>query len=131
MARLEGLGHEGRLEATRQGFKQAGAGFRRADLQAYVRRLGGAFGMLVLGAGIGVSGFMLIDSLREPEHQTRDGVFSFRGPYYASCREAFQDGRVNIRRDEPGYRAALDADRDGLACEPYGQSQARMLARPR
>lgn len=121
MARLEGPGHEERLERTRQGFRKAGAGFRRVDLGAYVRRLGDALGMLVLGAGIGISGFILVDSLREPEHQTRDGMFSFRGPYYASCREAFQDGRANIRRGEPGYRAALDADNDGLACEPYGR----------
>lgn len=120
MARLEGPGHEERLAELRLGFRKASGSLRRIDLVAYVRRLSGALGMLVLGAGIGVSGFILVDSLREPEHQMREGVFGFRGPYYASCREALQDGRTNIRRGEPGYRPALDADNDGLACEPYG-----------
>ena len=80
----------------------------------------GGAGLIALGVLVGGAGFVAVDSLREPEHQTREGVFSFRGPYYASCREAFQDGRTNIRRGEPGYRLQLDADNDGLACEPYG-----------
>ena len=45
--------------------------------------------------------------------------FSLRDPYYQTCREALQDGRANIRRDQPGYRAELDADKDGIACEPF------------
>jgi len=76
-------------------------------------------GLIALGALAGAAAFVAVDSLRAPEHQTRDGVFSFRGPYYASCREAFLDGRADIRRGEPGYRPELDADNDGLACEPY------------
>jgi hypothetical protein len=119
MARLEGIGHEERLANARRGFRKAGADIRRPDLWAYVQTLRDAFGILVLGAMIGVSGFVVVDSLREPEHQTREGMFAFRGPYYASCREVFLDGRANIRRGEPGYRPALDADGDGLACEPY------------
>ena len=75
--------------------------------------------LLFLGAGIGGGGFLLLDSLGSPDARSRDAAFSLRGVYYSTCRDAFLDGRMNIRRGEPGYRAALDADGDGLACEPY------------
>lgn len=84
-----------------------------------LRDLRGGVSLLVLGAAIGGGGFLLVDALGEPAPASRDGVFSLRGVYYSTCRDAFQDGRVNIQRGEPGYRAALDADNDGLACEPY------------
>lgn len=88
-------------------------------MSRWLRNMSGGVGLLVLGAGVGASAFILLDSLQPEEKQAREGVMAFRGPYYASCREAFQDGRANIARGEPGYRAALDADGDGLACEPY------------
>jgi hypothetical protein len=37
--------------------------------------------------------------------------------YYSSCAAAHAEGRINIRRGEPGYRPALDRDDDGIACE--------------
>lgn len=46
------------------------------------------------------------------------GFTSQPGAYYPSCRAAHQAGRTNIRRGESGYRPQLDADGDGLACEP-------------
>lgn len=77
-------------------------------------------GMYILvGAALGMGAFVAIDSLGSPKESAALGAFSLRAPYYASCREAFQDGRANIRRGEPGYRPSLDADNDGLACEPY------------
>ena len=39
--------------------------------------------------------------------------------YYADCASARQAGAAPISRDSPGYRSALDADHDGIACEPY------------
>ena len=39
--------------------------------------------------------------------------------YFRNCRAAHAAGRYNIRRGDPSYRSALDADNDGLACEPY------------
>jgi len=47
-----------------------------------------------------------------PRVQARGGEV-----YFASCKEAKAAGRFNIRRGEPGYRAALDRDGDGVACE--------------
>ena len=40
---------------------------------------------------------------------------SASGPY-PNCTAAHQDGRYNIPRGDPDYRAALDRDNDGFAC---------------
>jgi hypothetical protein len=37
--------------------------------------------------------------------------------YYKNCTEARRAGAAPLRRGEPGYRAALDRDGDGVACE--------------
>lgn len=37
--------------------------------------------------------------------------------YYANCTEARSAGAAPILAGEPGYRAALDRDHDGIACE--------------
>jgi len=39
--------------------------------------------------------------------------------YFRNCAAAHAAGVYSIRRGEPGYRDKLDADGDGLACEPY------------
>ena len=39
------------------------------------------------------------------------------GAYYANCSEARAAGAAPIQRGEPGYRAPLDRDDDGVACE--------------
>jgi hypothetical protein len=39
--------------------------------------------------------------------------------YYPSCRWARAFGAAPIHLGERGYRTALDADGDGVACEPY------------
>jgi hypothetical protein len=39
--------------------------------------------------------------------------------YYRNCAEARAAGVAPIRKGEPGYRRGLDADNDGIACEPY------------
>jgi len=39
--------------------------------------------------------------------------------YYPNCSFARAAGAAPIRQGQPGYRLALDADRDGIACEPY------------
>jgi hypothetical protein len=38
---------------------------------------------------------------------------------YPNCSAAHAAGIYSIREGEPGYRPELDADGDGLACEPY------------
>jgi hypothetical protein len=37
--------------------------------------------------------------------------------YYANCTEARSAGAAPVYEGEPGYRAGLDRDHDGVACE--------------
>ena len=39
--------------------------------------------------------------------------------FYRVCDDARAAGVAPIYRGQPGYREALDRDRDGIACEPY------------
>ena len=39
------------------------------------------------------------------------------GAYYASCKEARAAGAAPLYLGESGYRAELDRDHDGIACE--------------
>lgn len=39
--------------------------------------------------------------------------------YYRYCKDARAAGAAPLNRGDPGYRPALDADNDGVACEAY------------
>jgi hypothetical protein len=39
--------------------------------------------------------------------------------YYPDCAAARAAGNAPIFRGQAGYRSELDADGDGMACEPY------------
>jgi len=39
--------------------------------------------------------------------------------YFPNCSAARATGHAPIRAGSPGYRIGLDADGDGIACEPY------------
>lgn len=41
------------------------------------------------------------------------------GDYWRRCDDARAAGSAPLYRGEPGYREWLDADNDGIACEPY------------
>ncbi|MDU2572142.1 excalibur calcium-binding domain-containing protein [Rothia mucilaginosa] len=43
--------------------------------------------------------------------------------YYKNCAEARAAGAAPIHRGEPGYRAELDRDDDGIACEWTGKTK--------
>lgn len=47
------------------------------------------------------------------------GRFGSPVAYYPNCAAARRAGVAPIQRGEPGYRSELDADDDGIACEPY------------
>jgi hypothetical protein len=38
--------------------------------------------------------------------------------HFHDCREAWERGAAPIKAGEPGYETRLDADGDGVACEP-------------
>lgn len=40
------------------------------------------------------------------------------GDFWGGCDEARAAGTAPIYRGEPGYRAEMDGDNDGVACEP-------------
>jgi hypothetical protein len=50
------------------------------------------------------------------------GVARLRAPQpgdsWGGCNDARAAGTAPIYRDEPGYRAEMDGDGDGVACEP-------------
>lgn len=41
------------------------------------------------------------------------------GVYFRGCAEAWAAGAAPIFRGQPGYRADMDGDGDGIACEPH------------
>ena len=49
--------------------------------------------------------------------QTQEQSGGSSGTYYANCKEARAAGAAPIYQGEPGYRAELDRDHDGIACE--------------
>ncbi|HZF44718.1 MAG TPA: excalibur calcium-binding domain-containing protein [Sphingomonadaceae bacterium] len=55
---------------------------------------------------------------KSPPRQASTGASSrSAGTYYANCAQARAAGAAPLRRGDPGYRAGLDRDDDGVACE--------------
>lgn len=88
---------------------------------------------MVLGAMLGVAGFVSIDHLTrtsytppafeqsKPERFAdldRPAARTHRGPY-RYCSDAQADGATPIYRGQPGYNSHLDGDDDGIACERW------------
>lgn len=92
-----------------------------ADMRRLLRDVRAGIGFLALGALLGGGAFTALDMMAPGGAPRAKGVLSLREPYSATCREAIQSGQHNIPKGAPGYRDALDADGNGLACEPYLQ----------
>lgn len=83
----------------------------------------------LLGAIIGVGSVGTTSDGRAQLHaaagefSVATGLARERGPqagdYWRRCDDARAAGSAPIYRGEPGYRDGLDADNDGIACEPY------------
>jgi hypothetical protein len=52
-----------------------------------------------------------------PTPTTVEPVTTGEEVYYATCAAAKQAGAAPLHRGDPGYRAKLDRDGDGVACE--------------
>ena len=111
---LDGPGHKQRAERLRRGFAKAHHGFPQRRLSRGFARALRDIGLVAMGCVFGVAGTTFME--KAPGF---DSGSAQRFVYYASCREAFLDRAASIRRGEPGYRPELDADSDGIACEPY------------
>ena len=89
----------------------------RASRAWWIRRIRSAIGFVGFAA---VMVFAFLVAMSNPvQQQQAQGVVS-REPYYSRCADARAAGAAPIYRGEPGYRGPLDADNDGVACEPYG-----------
>jgi hypothetical protein len=66
-----------------------------------------------LVVGVGLAAIALV-VFAKPEAQSKLPL----SIYYPNCKAAHDAGVYSIRRGELGYRPQLDADSDGLACEP-------------
>lgn len=71
--------------------------------------LGGVVGFLLHASGNDAAAPRALVQERQTE----------RSVYFRYCRDARAAGYAPMRRGEAGYRPALDADNDGVACEPY------------
>ena len=74
---------------------------------------GGYARLVVLGSAFT---FATVWTMLEPAESP-----SVSRAYYPNCAAARSAGAAPIRAGEPGYREALDADDDGVACEPYAR----------
>jgi len=54
-----------------------------------------------------------------PANPTQDAGAAGHIAYYPNCDTARAAGAAPIYAGQPGYRSELDADEDGIACEPY------------
>lgn len=55
----------------------------------------------------------------EVRQKSRPAKALGRAVYYPNCDAARAAGAAPIYAGQPGYRAGLDRDGDGIACEPY------------
>jgi Excalibur calcium-binding domain len=103
---------------------------RHADLRHLERRFSRVSGRfrrssnfrLVGAIAWGAVGIMAIGCLIAAQSSRPKWTIATSLPvatYVANCSEARARGIAPIFRGQPGYRPALDADNDGVACEPY------------
>ena len=94
--------------------------FRRTlPLFAAAGLIGLAIGLATVPGADGVSsGGNFFQNLAHEQGLTDDHGNASR-TWYKNCQQARLAGAAPISRGSPGYRAALDADGDGVACEPY------------
>jgi hypothetical protein len=87
------------------------------------RRAGRLFGRLAIGAAVAVFAWSFVPTaLRAwPGGLSDDGTrWAAEWPVYLfRCDHAWTAGAAPIPMRSPGYREGLDADGDGVACEPY------------
>jgi hypothetical protein len=57
------------------------------------------------------------DRKAEEEAEQQEEEEEPASAYYSSCADARAAGAAPMRRGEPGYRAGLDRDNDGIACD--------------
>lgn len=69
------------------------------------------------------AGFFLVAHFNEAMDLAVQSRSAANDIYYPNCAAARAAGAAPIRIGHPGYRPELDADGDGIACEPYQASE--------
>lgn len=90
----------------------------RAHREARTRRLLEKFAIALAGAAL-LSVFLFLLVQFNDVITARRANPSLEGAYYPNCAAARAAGVAPIYAGQPGYRPGLDADNDGIACEPY------------
>jgi hypothetical protein len=93
------------------------SGVGRASRAWWLRRIRSAVGLTGFAAALVFTFLVAMLGSGQPEGARG---FASDEPYYRRCADARAAGVAPIYRGEPGYRPPLDADNDGVACEPYG-----------
>jgi hypothetical protein len=70
--------------------------------------------VLVVGTAIGIGLGITSAYYKLPEGLNFKSLV-----YFPNCDFARAAGAAPIHASQPGYRPSLDADGDGIACEPY------------
>ncbi len=120
---LEGEGSEDRLRALAARFRES-SWIHRGD--ALIRGRRARYHLMtllyaVIGVAAGFAAYWLLThdaDTRAPRALAADGL-SERRVYYRNCDAARLAGAAPLYFGAPGYRPPLDADGDGVACEPY------------
>jgi len=89
--------------------------------RARLRRLLEKFAIALGGAALLSVLLFAAAHLNEAITGTHAGVIV---TYYPNCAAARAAGVTPIYAGQPGYRPGLDADNDGIACEPYRDRDA-------
>lgn len=93
--------------------------FRRFSSWAFRSSSPGNWYTTVLLAGALAAGAFWIASELLETTRLVDGTAVRQISYVPNCTAARVMGVAPIYRGQPGYRPGLDADNDGIACEPY------------
>jgi len=90
----------------------------RAQQAARRRRLLEKFA-IALGGAILLSTFLFALAHLSDAMSTAPADPAVSEVYFPNCAAARAAGAAPIYATQPGYRPGLDADQDGIACEPY------------
>jgi Excalibur calcium-binding domain len=93
-------------------------GLSRLHPSARLRRLLEKFALALAGAALLSTFLFTLVHLNKAVNTLRTDTAG-ADVYYPNCAAARAAGAAPIYAGQPGYRPGLDADSDGIACEPY------------
>jgi hypothetical protein len=95
---------------------------QRTIIKRWIRRLHATL-PVVLGMAIGAVAYAVFDQTHgQPQETPAVQPLSLTTPAarpFRNCEAARRMGAAPLHRGQPGYGPHLDADGDGVACEPY------------